>query len=109
MRKNRHRIAFLSFVFMFISCKSKNVYSDESKQLVLVRCNFTNLAIKFGNNYSKKDLNKEIDCLCYLDKIHREFTQEEYFQMTMNPNVLGKEKLEKLIKFQKDCAFKLKL
>ena len=94
----------LLIIILFISCKGKNEYSEESKALVLVRCNFTNLAIKYTD--TKTDLKKEIDCLCYLDKIQREFKQEEYMQMLMNPEILGKERAEKIIEFQKDCEMK---
>jgi hypothetical protein len=97
-------VFYLLTITLFFSCKGKNEYTEENKQLVLVRCNFTNLSIKYTDVESV--VNKEIDCLCYLDKIQREFTQEEYFQMLMNPEILGKDKTEKIIKFQKECEMK---
>jgi len=73
----------LLIIILFISCKGKNEYSEESKALVLVRCNFTNLAIKYTD--TKTDLKKEIDCLCYLDKIQKALEQ----RILSTPNGAG--------------------
>lgn len=91
-------IIYITFIVLFVSCKNKNVYSDDYKTLILFKCNMTNLA--FLNKINNTGLTKKIDCLCYLDKVQKEFTQEEYIQISMDPTSFGREKMNSLLK---DC------
>ena len=102
---------FITIILLFVSCKNKNVYSEENKALILFRCNIINFSfLKQGDMsdkfFSENGITKKIDCLCYLDKIQKEFTDEEYMQINMDFTGSDIEKRKKMLSLLKDCQVK---
>jgi hypothetical protein len=109
--KVKNYLYFITIILLFVSCKNKNVYSEENKALILFRCNIINFSILKQGDMSDKFLiengiTKKIDCLCYLDKIQKEFTDEEYMQINMDFTGSDIEKRKKMLSLLKDCQEK---
>ncbi len=104
-----HKIfSFAIISLVLIGCKTKNVYSDEAKTLVLYHCNIYNANVRLNlNEESTKEMTagKQVDCLCYVDKIQKEIKQEEYMQNFIDPSN-NKEVHEKIGKIFKGCVIK---
>jgi len=105
MKKYTAIFTFTS-IFLF-ACNNKYEYSDEAKGMVLLHSNIYNLSIKFDANkeLSESTQEKQVDCLCYVDKIQRKIKQKEYMQNYIDPSN-NKEVHDKIVKIFKSCELK---